>query len=297
MQFFTCFIASIMKSFGLLTAVLAFRLTFAYLVNPPDTAAPGATSNCSGWVQQSYDLTCELIEKLYGITEVQLASWVSRSRSLLLARCNTTAISDFQQNPSVTLLGDGCNLISGLFYCVEINFVTMSLPPASPPTPTTSQSAATTLSENGITTPTPTQTGMVKNCNKFYLVASEDSCFDIAASNHIALNDFYAWNTAVKTACTGLFAGYYVCVGTQGSTPSRSSTPPERSSAIATPAPYQSGMTTGCRGFHLVVSGDTCSKIAATAGISLTNFYSWNPAVGTGCTALWTSYYVCIAIR
>ncbi|KAL6867810.1 carbohydrate-binding module family 50 protein [Trichoderma novae-zelandiae] len=342
-----------MKAFSFLSAALAFSLADAYLVSPPGAAAPGTTSSCSGWIQMSYALTCEIIEQYYGMTEAQFVSW----------------------NPSVALLGDGCNLISGLYYCVEVSFVTISVSHTPPPSSTTSRSATTTSAGNGIATPTPVQTGMVANCNKFYFVASGDGCFDIAAANNIALADFYAWNPAVKNDCTGLFPGYYVCVGTAGAKPTStstsrttttsagngiatptptqtgmvkncnkfylvvsgdgcfdiaaannialddfytwnpavktdcsglfpsyyvcvgivgSSTPSKTTSAIATPTPYQDGMTKSCRGFHLVVSGDSCYDIANAAGISLDSFYGWNPGVGTGCTTLWPGYYVCI---
>lgn len=65
-------------------------------------------------------------------------------------------------------------------------------------------------------------------------------------------------------------------------------------SAISTPTPYQTGIATDCDSFHLVVSGDTCSDISTDAGITLDEFYEWNPAVGDTCGSLWLGYYVCI---
>ena len=62
-------------------------------------------------------------------------------------------------------------------------------------------------------TPTPTQSGMVSDCDKFYYVEPEDGCYNIATAEGIALSDFYAWNPAVKDDCSGLEAEYYVCVG------------------------------------------------------------------------------------
>lgn len=47
---------------------------------------------------------------------------------------------------------------------------------------------------------------------------------------------------------------------------------------------------------RLVVSGDTCQKIADNAHISLANFYSWNPDVKTDCSLLFLGYYVCIGL-
>lgn len=162
-------------------------------------------------------------------------------------------------------------------------------------TPTIKSSSTT---GNGIATPTPTQSGMVSNCNKFYFVVSGDGCYDIAASYGISLANFYAWNPAVGTSCATLYPDFYVCVGIMGSSPT--STPPPNTTkpgnGISTPTPTQSGMTDHCKSFHLVVSGDTCYDISAAAGISLSNFYAWNPSVGSSCATLQLSVYVCVAV-
>lgn len=65
---------------------------------------------------------------------------------------------------------------------------------------------------------------------------------------------------------------------------------------MTTPTPYESGITDDCDEFHLVVSGDTCADIVSDAGITLDDFYSWNPTVGTDCSGLWLGYYVCVGI-
>ncbi|KAK3946556.1 hypothetical protein QBC32DRAFT_225880 [Pseudoneurospora amorphoporcata] len=44
-----------------------------------------------------------------------------------------------------------------------------------------------------------------------------------------------------------------------------------------------------------IASGDQCGTIATRYSISLANFYSWNPAVGSSCQTLWLDYYVCIS--
>jgi hypothetical protein len=62
------------------------------------------------------------------------------------------------------------------------------------------------------------------------------------------------------------------------------------------PTPYQTGMATNCNKFHFVVSGDECGAIATSAGITLANFYSWNPAVGSTCATLDLGDYVCIGV-
>jgi LysM domain. len=43
-----------------------------------------------------------------------------------------------------------------------------------------------------------------------------------------------------------------------------------------------------------VVSGDYCAAIAAKYGISVSDFYNWNPGVGNNCQSLWLNTYYCV---
>ncbi|OKL55215.1 hypothetical protein UA08_09512 [Talaromyces atroroseus] len=274
-------------------ALVSIKLVGAYLVTPPGTAAPGTTSACSEWVQMSYALTCEIIESYFGLTAAEFEEW----------------------NPSVTELGSGCTMIQDLYYCVQIDFVAMStgfstsltgiyIPSSTSGTTTmitttTMVTTATTTTGDGISTPSPIQTGMANNCDMFHLVVSGDTCDAIATAANVSLATFYAWNPAVGSSCTALDLGDYVCIGVIGSTTSSASIASVSSSSgdgISTPMPIQTGMVSTCDAFHLVVSGDTCAAIATAAGISLTNFYAWNPAVGTSCTSLDLGDYVCIGV-
>ncbi len=45
-----------------------------------------------------------------------------------------------------------------------------------------------------------------------YFVVAGGGCYNIAAAQGISLSNFYAWYPAVKTDCSGLQTGYYVCV-------------------------------------------------------------------------------------
>ena len=68
-----------MTSALLLAATLTVHFASAqYLVAVPSggIAAPGTTADCSAWVQQSYSLTCELIEVYFNITEAEFELWV-----------------------------------------------------------------------------------------------------------------------------------------------------------------------------------------------------------------------------
>ena len=65
------------------------------------------------------------------------------------------------------------------------------------------------------------------------------------------------------------------------------------STGVTTPTPTLSGMTQGCSKFHKVVKDEGCQSIADDAGISETDFLSWNN-IDDDCTNLKYDYYVCI---
>jgi LysM domain len=146
---------------------------------------------------------------------------------------------------------------------------------------------------------------MASNCDKFYLVVSGDECGTIASNEGISLDDFYSWNPAVGTSCQYLDLGDYVCIGVEActstscsiTTTATSTTPTATGNGIPTPTPYQTGMASNCDNFYLVVSGDECGTIASNEGISLADFYAWNPAVGTSCQYLGLGDYVCIGVE
>ncbi|KAH7066518.1 LysM domain-containing protein [Paraphoma chrysanthemicola] len=124
-----------------------------------------------------------------------------------IAAANSISLDQFYQwNPYV---GTDCaRLWSGYNVCIRtIGFTA----PTSSTFKTSTIPATTTKPAS--TTPTPVQQGMVAGCKKFYKVVSGDGCWDIANNNKIALDDFYKWNPAVKTDCSGLWAQYYVCIG------------------------------------------------------------------------------------
>ncbi|KAJ5882659.1 uncharacterized protein N7529_001331 [Penicillium soppii] len=173
--------------------------------------------------------------------------------------------------------------------------------------------SSSTVIGDGLSSPSPIQTGMTNICYSYQLVASGDTCAAIASDADIALTDFYSWNPAVGTDCANVDIGDYVCIKILGygisvsavATASLDSSKAVATSAtsststgdgIATPSPIQTGMAATCDAFYLVVSGDSCSAIETSQGISLTNFYAWNPAVGTSCAYLGLGDYVCVGI-
>ncbi|KID91348.1 LysM domain-containing protein [Metarhizium guizhouense ARSEF 977] len=262
-----------MKTLASILAVLAASLAEGYLVSPPGTPAPGATKDCSAWVQQSLGQTCASIESAYGMSSAKFQEW----------------------NPSVTQLGAGCNLIQSLYYCVQINFISNFVSSTTFTSTVSSSSSSTTTrtttsAGNGITTPTPTQGGMATDCNKFYKVQSGDTCQIIVDKyGTFTLSDFYRWNAAVGLDCHSLWAGYYVCVAVPGSPTTK---PPPSG-----PSPTQAGIIQSCSKYYQAASGDTCQGILDKfQSFSLSDFYTWNPAVKADCTGLWAGYYYCVGI-
>jgi hypothetical protein len=199
----------------------------------------------------------------------------------------------FEFNPAI--LSDCKGLVAGTYYCISIN--EDGGPPESLTPTSTSSSASST--GTAISTPTPTQDGMVSTCDSFYFVKMGDLCDDIAEDHGISREELNAWNPAIKSDCTGLKYDYYVCVGVYEALPTQtSSAPPSSTSSVTevTPTPTQDGMVGGCGEFYLVQEGDGCWAIADASGISLDDFYKWNPAIGTDCAGLRYDFYVCIGL-
>ncbi|KAJ5988345.1 hypothetical protein N7481_003555 [Penicillium waksmanii] len=153
---------------------------------------PNVSTGCTYWANSILSTdTCAALESFYGMNVAQLVSW----------------------NPSLSTTA--CTLTEGWSYCVEA--------PAVKPTTTKATSTSTLTTTTTTTTaasgPSPTQRGLISTCNAFYFVQSGDYCAGITSTyGNFTLDQFYSWNPAVKNDCTGLQAGYYVCVGVTGST-------------------------------------------------------------------------------
>ncbi|KAM0559700.1 hypothetical protein ACHAPJ_004224 [Fusarium lateritium] len=113
---------------------------------------------------------------------------------------------------------------------------------------------------NDITTPSPIQANMNKNCNKFHLVKSTTTCASISDYYNLPLKDFYSWNPSVGSNCQSLFAEYNVCVSIVGWKPPTPS-PANPGNGISTPSPIQANMVKNCNKFHLVAKTTTCASI------------------------------------
>jgi hypothetical protein len=124
------------------------------------------------------------------------------------------------------------------------------------------------------------------------MAVSGDTCNKVVAKyGTFTLDQFLSWNPAVGADCSGLWLGYYYCVGVPG-TPSTTTT---TTTTPAGPSPTQTGIIYSCSRYHKAVNGDTCVRIVDQYGtFTLDQFLSGNPAVGADCTGLWLGYYYCI---
>ncbi|KAH8655300.1 hypothetical protein BX600DRAFT_525233 [Xylariales sp. PMI_506] len=235
----------------------------------PTPQAAGVVANCTAWYQVQSFSTCASILSVFYLDIAQFYAW----------------------NPSV---GDDCTgLAVGTYYCIST--YPNGVPPDVDDDDTTTTGGATaTATGTTISTPSPVQTGIATNCDKFYEVKTNDTCYDISMTYGISLDEFYAWNPAVDE-CADLETGTYVCVDVSSSS-TATTTGTSTATGITTPSPIQTGMVTNCDKFYDVKANDTCYDISLDNGISLDTFYSWNPAVN-GCADLETGVYVCIGIE
>lgn len=226
-------------------------------VQTPSPTQTGMVTNCNRFHLVVTGEGCATMQTKYGITLAQLVAW----------------------NPAIQ--SDCSSLWLNTHACVGVIGGTT----------TTNPTTTTTAPGNGISTPTPIQDNMVKNCDRFHKVVANDQCGAIATKYDIPLANFYTWNPAVGNTCASLWLDTHVCVRTIGYVRPTSTT---TGNGISTPTPTQAGMVANCNRFHKVTANDQCGTIATRYSISLANFYSWNPAVGNNCQSLWLDTYCCV---
>ncbi|WQF90152.1 Putative LysM domain-containing protein [Colletotrichum destructivum] len=221
-------------------------------VQTPEPWQPGMVDNCNRfYVVQAGD-TCSTIASKTGVTISQLATW------------------------NTQIGGSAC---TGIWASYNICTGIIGGSPTQPP-PTT----------NPNPTPQPIQDGMVNNCNRFHLVQAGETCATIASKTGVTVAQLTTWNKGIGSSCTGMWAGYHLCTGVVGGSPTQ---PPPTN---PTPQPIQNGMVNNCKKFHFVQRGQNCDTISRQYGIALANFIRWNPAAGSNCQGLWAETYACVGL-
>ncbi|KAF4336893.1 hypothetical protein FBEOM_9240 [Fusarium beomiforme] len=146
-------------------------------ITTPTAIQAGMVSNCNKFHLVKSTTTCQGIVDYDKITMADFLKWNTGIKS----SCS--------------------NLELGTYACVGVIGGTSS-----------SSTQTTTKTTGGVSTPTPTQTGMVNGCTKFHYVQSTTTCQGILDYDKITLKQLYKWNPAVKSDCSGLWAKTWVCV-------------------------------------------------------------------------------------
>ncbi|KAL9589672.1 MAG: hypothetical protein Q9203_001545 [Teloschistes exilis] len=203
----------------------------------------------------------------------------------------TFTVAQFETwNPAV---GTDCSkLFLGYYYCIAV-----------PGTPTTRSTTSTTKTTSTSSGPTPTQSGIISSCTKYYKAISGDSCQVISDKfGTFIVAQFETWNPAVKSDCSQLYLDYYYCIAIPG-TPTTRSTTSTRKTTSKTPTPtpkgpqpQQPGIVSNCNKYYLVKSGDSCYTIEQAQKVTAANFQKWNTGIKADCSNLYVGYYVCIGV-
>ncbi|KAM0187755.1 hypothetical protein ACHAPI_010983 [Fusarium lateritium] len=116
--------------------------------------------------------------------------------------------------------------------------------------------------------------------------------------------------------CSGLFVGYWVCVGVKSkaapnlawSTSTPPFTPPPDATPYTavtltpadsdfTPSPTQGPLPTDCQNFHKVEADETCRDILKIYNyLSEKQFFKYNPVLKKDCNGLWKDNWYCVGI-
>ena len=158
-------------------------------------------------------------------------------------------------------------------------------------------------------------------------------CEDIEGDYSVTTSQLTTWNAWLGSNCdTNLYADLLfnetrpLCVGVNGSEPIGNvtsgpiNTPSQTATLTGTKTASigltASGEVAGCKQYYTVQSGDSCTNIETTYGISFAQLYAWNPSstfmsltlltieiqnrkliyfpVGSKCDNLWLNYAYCV---
>ncbi|RMX98022.1 hypothetical protein D0868_10327 [Hortaea werneckii] len=126
----------------------------------------------------------------------------------------------------------------------------------------------------------------------------------IQSFGNITVTQFWAWNDymdpknlrpGLDDECGNLLAGFAYCVAPVDGK-SINPLPTTSRTSMVTPSPTQDGLSESCNEFYFVKSGDGCYNIAKSYGISLKDFYAYNPSVLGDCLKLLANFYVCVGV-
>ncbi|XWW92082.1 hypothetical protein V2A60_000004 [Cordyceps javanica] len=185
-------------------------------------------------------------------------------------------------------ISPGCtNLLAGDSLCISQPGVVWNGTAIPYATATQTAVYATTT----VHAPGPIPSGTTKQCGRYYEVKTGDYCQLIALNNTITVTLFGSINPSINSGCTNLIPGFFYCVfPALGWNDTKITT----SSYVTPPAPTPSGSTSNCYEWHVVVSGDDCSKIGTEYGLTLDQLRQWNPQLKADCSNLLLDDAYCV---
>ncbi|KAF3317584.1 hypothetical protein TWF173_010352 [Orbilia oligospora] len=223
----------------------------------PSPVQPGMVPNCNKFHFVASGQTCQDITSKFSLSIELLAKW----------------------NPAI---GKQCTTMwAGTHLCIGVIGGTPTVPTTAPPA-------------NG--TPSPIGANTTKNCKKWAYIRSGDTCQTILDRNRDSkstLKDLIRWNPSVRADCSGLIAANFLCIIGPAAPPTTTKPTP----ANPTPSPIQAGQVKNCKGWAYVKQGETCQHILKRhPKVTLSQLFTWNPAIGKDCSKMWAKTYLCVAV-
>jgi hypothetical protein len=92
------------------------------------------------------------------------------------------------------------------------------------------------------------QEGATADCTDYDAAVGSTTCQMILDRNGITIAQFYAWNSAVNSDCSGLWLNYRYCVSitVPGSETTATASPTSTPTTPTPPGPTQSGQPSNC---------------------------------------------------
>ncbi|KAH7073207.1 LysM domain-containing protein [Paraphoma chrysanthemicola] len=263
----------------------------------PLPRAPGTKADCEDYIDYT---SVEPFRDQFESENVRLITEEINSCSFAASGYMVSEEDFLNWNPSLTS-SKPCYLQKGYSYCI-VDSVSSHSPVA--------YYGGCLAVESGYP-------GTISTCDCYTVIMGSTTntprCAQIAADADIDQADLISWNPWVGSDCdTGLYKDLAlnverpVCIGTESMdvgtptapVPSVGTTSSARATTTSTgfpapPAQTQDGIAKNCTKYYVVVGGDGCWAIANANGISLDQFYAWNPAIGE-CANLWPDYAVCV---
>lgn len=132
----------------------------------------------------------------------------------------------------------------------------------------------------------------VNGADQFVDTTQGNACQNIASGWGVSTDQLTNWNPSLNASDPSCHfdPSYRYCVQ-QVPTPQNQApaTGPPQS-----PLPMRDGTWTNCTTYEDLTFGETCQMVLDGYGITLAQFYAWNPAVGSNCQNLWTGYQYCV---